>query len=126
MSRIKITEAYFQPVGKKLNITVDFENEMQSIDLKEFTNQFETLFIIFQCFPKDTKSRKVEECKIQRRKTNTLELYLVLDYEQIMQGSDGENLTYIKEVFLKGCETFLKPLKGFDWERFEAKMDEVL
>jgi len=126
MSRIKITEAYFQPVGKKLNITVDFENEMQSIDLKEFTNQFETLFIIFQCFPKDTKSRKVEEFKTMRRKTKTLELYLVLDYERIMQSSDPENLLHIKEVFLKGCETFLKPLKGFDWEEFEVKMEELL
>ncbi len=53
-----------------------------------------------------------------RRKTKTLELYLVLDYERIMQGTEEENLQHIKEVFVTGSETFLKPLKGFDWNAF--------
>ncbi len=53
-----------------------------------------------------------------RRKTKTLELYLVLDYNRIMQGTDEENLQHIKEVFLQGYATFLKEMKGFDWEGF--------
>jgi hypothetical protein len=43
-----------------------------------------------------------------------------------MQGTDEENLLHINEVFLKGCETFLIPLKSFDCEGFEGKVKEVL
>ena len=39
-----------------------------------------------------------------------------------MQGADIENLQHIKEVFLQGCETFLKPMKSFDWENFEKEI----
>jgi len=84
------------------------------------------LYFIFQCFENVKNGRKVEEFKTMRRKTQTLELYLILDYERIMQGSDEENLQHIKEVFVKGCETFLKPLKGFKWEEFECKVKELL
>jgi len=84
------------------------------------------LIIIFQAFPKDYPARKVLEYKIQRRKTKTLELYLILDYERIMQGTDPENLQHIKEVFVKGCETFLKPLKEFKWEEFNNQIQNIL
>jgi len=43
-----------------------------------------------------------------------------------MNGTDEENLLHIKEVFVKGCETFLKPMKGFRWEEFEEDLKEVL
>jgi len=127
MRNFEITIATNEFANNKLDIVLNLRNKLNnSIKLSDFTSNIETLFIIFQCFPKDTKSRKVEEFKTMRRKTKTLELYLVLDYERIMQGTDEENLLHIKEVFLKGCETFLKPLKGFDWEGFEGKVKEVL
>ncbi len=43
-----------------------------------------------------------------------------------MNGTDPENLNPIKEVFLKGCETFVKPLKDFKWEEFMEKLKLVL
>ncbi len=57
-----------------------------------------------------------------RRKTRTLELYFVLDYERIMQGTDKENLQNIKDVFMEGCKTFLKEMKNFDWDSFEKEL----
>jgi len=126
MKNIGFTAAYWHEIKEKIDVYNELENILNSFDLCAFNQELFKLLIVFQCFPKDTKSRKVEEYKIQRRKTSTLELYLVLNYERIIQGSDEENLTYIKEVFLKGCETFLKPQKGFKWEGFEAKMKELL
>jgi len=72
------------------------------------------------------QSIETKQTKSLRRKTKTLELYLVLDYERVMNGSDPENLSHIKEVFVKGCETFLKPMKGFRWEEFESKINETI
>ena len=126
MNTIKITDAYFAPAREKLDKISDLKKQVRNIMLNEYTNQFDILFIIFQCFPKDIKSRKVEEFKTLRRKTKTLELYLILDYERIMQGTDPENLQHIKEVFVKGCETFLKPLKEFKYNEFETKIKELL
>jgi hypothetical protein len=126
MSTLKITDAYFAPAREKLDKISDLRKQFSNVILNEYTNQFDILFIIFQCFPKDIKSRKVKEYKIQRRKTKTLELYLILDYERIMQGTDPENLNHIKEVFLKGCETFLKPLKDFKWNEFIQKINETI
>jgi len=127
MRNFEITVATNELANNKLDGILALRNDLNNnIKLVEKTSSFETLFIIFQCFPKDIKSRKVEEFKTLRRKTKTLELYLMLDYERIMQGSDQENLQHIKEVFVKGCETFLKPMRGFRWEEFESKVREAL
>jgi len=126
MKNIKFTGAFWHEIKEKVNIYKELKKLLSSFDLSPYNNDSFDLFIVFQAFPKDYPARKVEEFKIQRRKTNTVELYLVLNYERVMQSSYEENLTYIKDVFLKGCETFLKPLKGFKWEEFEAKMEEVL
>jgi len=126
MKTIEVTEAYYAPIKEKLFITSVINDKLKTIQLNEYSLNLDFILIIFQCFPKDFKSIKPQEYKRLRRKTKTLELYLILDYERIMQGTDEENLNHIKEVFLKGCETFLKPLKGFKWEEFETKINEIL
>jgi len=122
---INITDAYFAPAREKLRILDNLRELTTDFNISNYSNQINELFFIFQCFP-STSLRKVTEFKRLRRKTQTLELYLILDYERIMQGTAPENLQHIKEVFLKGCETFLKPLKGFKWEEFETKIKELL
>jgi hypothetical protein len=97
-----------------------------NFSILEFTNSINEITVIFQSFNPDSKVMKPQERKTLRRKTKTLELYLVLDYERIMNGTDEENLNHIKEVFVKGCETFLKPMKGFRWEEFEEQLKQIL
>ncbi len=119
---IYISGASEQEVGMKIiNYLNVFEKLIIQIDFKSFNNTFERLGIVFECFIKKGTSKK-----IQRSKTKTLELYLILDYERIMQGTDPENLQHVKEVFLKGCETFLKPLKDFKWNEFEEQLKQIL
>jgi len=125
MSSIKFSSAFWHEIEPKLLIYEKLKDNFINIDIKNFS-EIDKLIIIFQAFPKDYPARKVLEYKIQRRKTKTLELYLILDYERIMQGTDPENLQHIKEVFLKGCETFLKPLKDFKYKEFETKIKEIL
>ncbi len=120
---IDFTSAYHEAIEHKIKVY----RELKHIEKIDFSyNAFNDLLIFLQCFPKDIESRKVLEYKIMRRKTKTLELYLILDYERIMQGTDPENLLHIKEVFLKGCETFLKPMKGFRWEEFSDEMQKII
>ncbi len=119
MRAFEITLAQDASLGKKLFIVNKLRNTFNTkLNLLDYTDKLDTLFIIFQCFPANIKSRKVETLKKMRRKTKTLELYLVLDYERIMQGTEEENLQHIKEVFLQGCQIFLKEMKGFDWNAF--------
>ena len=120
MKNFEITSASTEEANGKLDPMLILRNTLnEKLSLIDYTDKTEGLFVIFQCFPKDIKTRKLETFKKVRRKTKTLELYLVLDYNKIMNSSDEENLTYIKEIFLQGCETFLKPMKAFDWEGFE-------
>ena len=118
MKNINITTASWHEIEHKINIVSQFEDSLYETNIQKYTINFNALFVIFQSFPKDYPARKVETFKKMRRKTKTLELYLVLDYDKIMAGSDVENLEHIKEIFWKGCETFLKPMKGFDWNTF--------
>ncbi len=126
MKNIEITDAYYFPIGEKLNCISNIRDKVEDYIIKDYTNLFDNLFIIFQAYPKDFPAFKAKEYKIMRRKTKTLELYLILDYERIMQGTDPENLQHIKEVFLKGCETFLKPLKDFKWNEFEEQLKQII
>jgi len=125
METIFFSAALHEEIKDKIFIYQKLEMINNFINLKNYTNSLNELIIIFQAInPKSP--RKVEEFKTLRRKTKTLELYLILDYERIMQGSDQENLQHIKEVFLKGCETFLKPLKGFKWNEFNNQIQNIL
>ena len=125
METIFFSAALHEEIKDKIFIYQKLEMINNFINLKNYTNSLNELIIIFQAInPKSP--RKVTEFKRLRRKTKTLELYLILDYERIMQGTDPENLQHIKEVFLKGCETFLKPLKEFKYNEFETKIKEIL
>ena len=117
MQTINITAAASDDTADKLIHSGLLKHDIEQIDILNYTQAISELFIVFQCFPQDNP-RKVEQFKRLRRKTKILELYLVLDYERIINGTDEEILSYMKEVFIKGCETFLKPMKDFDWEGF--------
>ena len=124
MTKIKFTTSSTEEALKKINgfdtlnyLFGDIEFEISTIQIVLF---------VFKAFPKDDNLHNQQDFKRLRRKTQSLEIYLILDYERIMQGSDEENLSHIKEVFVKGCETFLKPMKGFKWEEFEAKINGTI
>jgi len=125
MGTIKFTIACHKEIENKIKIHFFLDN-ITGIDLSLFTNNVENVFVVFQSFNPSSKAMIAKERKTMRRKTKTLELYLILDYERIMNGTDPENLQHIKEVFVKGCETFLKPLKDFKWEEFIQKINETI
>jgi len=125
MNNIKFTAAYDYKTQQKIQIYSELDKIFENIDISKFGNSIQRLGIVFQAL-EPQPNIVVKEYKSLKRKTNTLELYLVLDYDHIMQGSDSENLTYIKEVFLKGCETFLKPLMDFDYQGFVQELQRLI
>ncbi len=48
--------------------------------LSNYTDKYETLFIIFQCFAPDNKYMQVREKSIFRHKKKVIELYTIVDY----------------------------------------------
>ncbi len=125
METIYFSTAHHEEIESKLNIYKCLKSVFYNLDIKQFVNSLNEITIIFQAINPQSP-RKVETFKKMRRKTKTLELYLVLDYERVMEGSDEENLAHIKDVFVQGCETFLKPMKGFDWDGFDAEVQKRL
>jgi len=125
MKSIRFTAAYDEKTQKKVLVYSQLNTMLQNIEFNEYSNNFNQLGVVFQCL-EPFQTIETKEYKIQRRKTKTLELYLILDYERIMQGTDPENLQHIKEVFLKGCETFLKPLKDFKWKEFNYEVQKII
>jgi len=121
--KLEFTISCTREIFEKLHIIKSF-NIFNSINF-QYIELNEILFV-FNAFQKEDVLHSPKEYKRLRRKTKTLELYLILDYERIMQGTDPENLLHIKEVFLKGCETFLKPLKDFKWKEFEEQLKQIL
>jgi hypothetical protein len=126
MKEIKFSGSYWHEVKEKAKIYRQLIDCFETFDLSPYNNDSFNLFVIIQAYPKDFPAFNAKEYKIMRRKTKVLELYLILDYERIMQGTDEENLKHITEVFVKGCETFLKPLKEFKWEEFMQKINETI
>jgi len=126
MRTLFFTAAYNKEIRDNISVYNNMNLLFSNFSILEFTNSINEITVIFQSFNPDSKVMKPQERKTLRRKTKTLELYLVLDYERIMNGTDEENLNHIKEVFVKGCETFLKPMKGFRWEEFEEQLKQIL
>jgi len=126
MENLKYTFASNQKGVDILINLPDLHNELKNIDISKYTDKITAIGLIFECFPKIDPTATFKEFKSLKRKTKVLELYLVLDYDRIVQGSDQENLEYIKEVFLQGCETFLKPLKDFDYNGFINEVKTAL
>lgn len=126
MKTIDINAAFWHEIKNQISVYREIKALLIDFDFGKYNNNDFDLLIILQAFPTDYTARKVEEYKRMRRKTKTLELYLVLDYQTVKNNSDEENLQYMKDVFLKGCETFLKDMKGFEWEAFSENMKMVL
>jgi len=121
--KLEFTISCSRDIFEKLHVIKSLK-KISSIDFQYI--ELNEVLIIFNAYQKNDSLHPTKELKRLRRKTKTLELYLILDYERIMQGTDPENLNHIKEVFLKGCETFLKPLKEFKWKEFEEQLKQIL
>ncbi len=126
MRTLFFTAAYNKEIRDNISVYENMNLLFSNFSILEFTSSLNEITVIFQSFNPDSKVMKPQERKTLRRKTKTLELYLILDYEKIMNGTDPENLNHIKEVFLKGCETFLKPLKDFRWEEFNDEIQKII
>jgi len=123
MRTIDFTTAQDAEVGNKIDVFIPFfDKNIGIVSISDYSDSLNGLVFIFQCFQNVENGRKVEQFKTLRHKTKTLELYLILDYEKIMNVTDLENLGHIKDVFAKGCETFLKPLKDFKYNEFVEKI----
>ncbi len=124
MAILRFTTSATEESSKK----IDCFNVLNQLflDFQFNISNLSEILIVFKAFPANDALHKNEVFSRMRRKTKTIELYLILDYEKIMNGTDPENLNHIKEVFLKGCETFLKPLKGFKWNEFMQAINETM
>ena len=117
MNKIRFTSICWKDANSKINIVADAGALYSNFDFDFQLNSLLGLCFVFQAFPKNYPI-PVNEYTIHRRKTKVLEIYLILDYEKLMAGTDAENLRHVKEVFVHGCEKFLKPMKGFRYEEF--------
>ena len=126
INQMKFTTASDTQSYSKIDIYQSLEDALSNILVSKHYSSDIRLGVVFQCFPKNNTIHKGKSFKKMRRKTKTLELYLALDYERVMQGTDEENLSHIKDVFLKGCETFLKPMKGFKWNEFYEEVQKQM
>ncbi len=88
-----------------------------SISLPQYTQHINTVFVIFQAF-NPSGCRKTEEYQIYHRKTNVLELYLVLNYNKLQQSDSKQALQLMAETYLHGINNFLLKRKDFDGKRF--------
>jgi len=126
MKKIDFTTASWIDIDSKIKTVFVFAERFNGFDISPFlSDSIHGLFFIFQAYPKDFAAFKVNEYTIHRRKTKVLEIYLILDYEKLMAGTDAENLQHVKEVFVHGCEKFLKLMKGFRYEEFWKEIDRV-
>ncbi len=126
MKSIDINTAYWHEIENKLAVCDIVKTSFQEFSLLTPDKNMFDLLVILQAYPFNFQAFKAKQFKKMRRKTKTLELYLVLDYERIMQSSDEENLAHVKTVFMQGCEKFLKPMKGFDLETFNEEIQKKL
>jgi hypothetical protein len=99
-------------VGKEL------ENRLnENLILSNYTTKFSTLFMIFQCFEPENPYFNAKDYKVLRRKTQSLELYSLVDYNEANLAGEKKMKSLLCDTYLKSVETHLKG-KDFAFEQF--------
>jgi hypothetical protein len=89
----------------------------KKLSIKRYTD-LETIFFVYQAFDPNNEYLNYKDNFILKRKTKVLELYLNLDYYQLIQSDEEESLELLAETYLKGIDLYLTGRKDFDGKRF--------
>ena len=103
-------------VGNKLTELLN-----KQLKLNDYCETISSLFVIFQCFAPDNKYVQVKEQLKFKRKTKILELYLLLDYEQVKKANKEVMLKLLAESYKLGI-LLLSKHKGFNTEKFQKEV----
>jgi len=98
------------------------ENHLSEND---YSNQINAIFTIYQIFA-DLRLREnyIETLKY-RKKNKEYELYLNLNYNQLLQANEEESIGLLAETYLKGIEKYLIGRKDFDGNKFYADVKQL-
>ncbi len=97
----------------------------ENLLMPKYSTSINTLFIVFQVISPKNTARKVEEFSKYRKKTNTLELYLIVDYFSFLESNINEATCLLAETYLKGVDLFLCNRKDFDGKSFYEDVEEL-
>ena len=90
-------------------LETDFNNQFSIVN---YTSKYKSLFVVVQCFSPENIYFVPQEKTIFRKKTNTLELYLILDYNQAILADESR----LKSLFVQSISTSIqKNLKTNDF-----------
>ncbi len=103
-------------IGNKLTELLN-----KKLNLQDYCKTITSLFVIFQCFAPDNKYVQVKELLKFKRKTKVIELYLLLDYEQVKKADKKAILQLLAEAYKLGI-SLLSKHKGFNTEKFQKEV----
>jgi len=105
-------------IGKQLEDVL-----CQSLRLTDYTTKFSTLFVIFQCFAPDSNFVAAEKVTI-RRKTNVIELYLLMDYNNVMKADKQTMKLLYTQTYKDAILRLLHP-NDFDGNAFASDFQKA-
>jgi len=90
-------------------LEIDFNNQFSIVN---YTSKYKSLFVVVQCFRPENIYFVPQDKTIFRKKTNTLELYIILDYNQAISADESS----LKSLFSQSISTSIqKNLKTNDF-----------
>jgi len=126
MKNFEFTSASTEEVLKQLQRTNDLEDLLnKEIKIEKFTSNISSIFFIYQAFEPNNPYLNYQDNLKFKRKTKVLELYINLNYAELLPADDEKTLQLLAEAYLKGIEKYLLPRKDFNGNQFYTAVKQL-
>ena len=126
MKNFEFTSASTEETAKKLRKFHQLDAILnQKLVLSKFTSQISSIFFIYQAFEPNNPYLNYQDNLKFKRKTKVLELYINLNYAELLPADDEKTLQLLAEAYLKGIEKYLLPRKDFNGNQFYTDVKQL-
>lgn len=126
MNQFEFTIATKEEISSKLDVFKELQSLFnENLKISDYSEIYKSIFMIYQCFPENSPYFSAKESIKIRRKTNVIEIYSLLDYDEIMLADEKKIMSMMSETYLNSIQLHLK-MKGFNQEKFYVNIQILL
>jgi hypothetical protein len=126
MRQFEFTTATKEEISSKLDIFKELQTLFnERLKISDYSEIYTSIFMVYQCFPSNSPYFSAKDSKKIRRKTNVIEIYSMLDYDEIIHADEQKIKSIMSATYLNSINQHLK-IKGFNQSKFYADVQKLL
>jgi hypothetical protein len=126
MRQFEFTTATKEELTSKLDVFKELQALFNdNLKISDYTELYTSIFMVYQCFQENSPYFSAKDSKKIRRKTNVIEIYSILAYDEIIHADEQKIKSIMSVTYLNSINRHLK-ISGFNLKQFHTDVQNLL